>query len=81
MTVSADIVVFATGQISEIKETGLVPDDKLNEKGLIKTQDTNITGKFFAGGDVVHGAKTVVEAVKAGKEAAIAIVKYLEERK
>lgn len=78
MTVSANIVVFATGQTSEIKETGLVPDDKLNEKGFIKTNDTNITGKFFAGGDIVHGAKTVVEAVKAGKIAATAMKKYLE---
>lgn len=78
MTVSADIVVFATGQTSEIKESGLVDDNYINEKGLIKANDSKLNGKYFAGGDAVHGAKTVVEAVKAGKEAAEAIVKFLE---
>ena len=78
MTVSADIVVFATGQTSEIKESNLVDDNYINEKGLIKANDSKVSGKYFAGGDSVHGAKTVVEAVKAGKEAAEAIVKFLE---
>ena len=78
MTISADIVVFATGQTSELNETGLINEENLDEKGLIKTNDYKITGKFFAGGDAVHGAKTVVEAVKAGKEAANKIRDYLE---
>ena len=81
MSISADIVVFATGQTSEVKDSGLVPEEFYNEKGLIKANETKVTGKFFAGGDVVHGAKTVVEAVKAGKEAANAIIKFLEEGK
>ncbi len=81
MTVLADIVVFATGQSSEAKELGLFSDEYINEKGLIKANNTNITGKYFAGGDAVHGAKTVVEAVKAGKKAAAYISKYLEESK
>ena len=80
MTVSADIVVFATGQSSEAKDLGLFSDEYINEKGLIKANNTNITGKYFAGGDVVHGAKTVVEAVKAGKEATVAIINYLERK-
>ena len=81
MTINADIVVFATGQTSEIKDSGLVSDENLTEKALIKVNNSKVTGKYFAGGDIVHGAKTVVEAVKAGKEAAIAIAKYLEEGK
>ncbi len=81
MIVSTDIVVFATGQTSVIKESGLINEDNLNEKGLIKTNDSKVNGKYFAGGDAVHGAKTVVEAVKVGKEAANAIIKYLEEGK
>ena len=78
MTISADVVVFATGQTSELNETGFINEENLDEKGLIKTKDSKITGKFFAGGDAVHGAKTVVEAVKAGKEAANKIRDYLE---
>ena len=78
MAISTDIVVFATGQTSDVKNSGLISDENLNEKGLIKANDSKITGKYFAGGDVVHGAKTVVEAVKAGKEAAASIIKFLE---
>ena len=78
MTVSADIVVFATGQTSDIKDSDLLSSEYINEKGLIKANDSNVNGKYFAGGDAVHGAKTVVEAVKAGKEAAIKIQNYLE---
>lgn len=81
MVVSADVVVFATGQISEIKETGLVKDENINEKGLIKVEDSKINENFFAAGDAVHGAKTVVEAVKASKEAAKKIMNYLNGRK
>ena len=81
MTVAADVVVFATGQTSEIKELGLISDEYLTEKGLIKVDQSKVTGKFFAAGDVVHGAKTVVEAVKAGKEAAFKIMNYLEGKK
>ena len=81
MTISADVVVFATGQTSEIKESGLVSEENLTEKGLIKVNDSNVTGKYFAGGDIVHGAKTVVEAVRAGKEAACKIMNYLEGKK
>ena len=80
MSISADIVVFATGQTSEVKDSGLVSEEFYNEKGLIKANETKVTGKYFAGGDVVHGAKTVVEAVKAGKEAACKIMDYLNSR-
>ena len=79
MVLSTDVVVFATGQVSE-----LTPDNKcvicsnLNEKGLIKTTNGHITEKYFAAGDVVHGAKTVVEAVKAGKEASASIMNFLK---
>ena len=41
-------------------------------------------GGFFddmvAGGDVVNGGKTVVEAVAGGKEAAEAMIAYLEKK-
>ena len=32
----------------------------------------------FAAGDIINGGKTVVEAVAGGKEAAVAIIEYLQ---
>ncbi len=78
MTLSADIVVFATRQGSEANNLDFISDENLTEIGLIKTEKSNVSGKYFAGGDVVYGGKTVVEAVRAGKEAAASIMKYLE---
>jgi NADPH-dependent glutamate synthase beta subunit-like oxidoreductase len=50
------------------------------EKGTIKTDPitlaTNIAG-VFAGGDVVNGGATVVEAIAAGQCAAISIDRFL----
>jgi glutamate synthase (NADPH/NADH) small chain len=40
---------------------------------------TNITG-IFAAGDIVRGASLVVWAIKDGRDAALQIQKYLEER-
>lgn len=50
-----------------------------NETGLLKTTlsgSTTYPG-IFAAGDVVHGAKTVVEAVKEAKIVAMAMHKYM----
>lgn len=51
----------------------------VNEKGLVVTEGskTNVAG-IFAGGDIAHGGKTVVEAVAAGKLAAFEIMDYLK---
>ncbi|MBQ9016164.1 MAG: FAD-dependent oxidoreductase [Firmicutes bacterium] len=79
MTVSADFIVFATGQkaedMSEVAPVKL--DDK---KGLIKAPKGKAGDKYFAGGDIVNGGKTVVEAVAEGKEAAAAMIAYLEKK-
>ncbi len=52
----------------------------LSNKGLIVTNDYGGTSKpgVFASGDVVTGAKTVVEAVNVSKKVAAAIEEYLE---
>ena len=59
----------------------VIPDGigKVNEKGIVLTDNykTNID-YIFAAGDIVEGDKTVVYALKTGKEAAIAIDEYLE---
>jgi dihydropyrimidine dehydrogenase (NAD+) subunit PreT len=53
-----------------------------NDKGNIITNEyqTNLEG-VFAAGDIIEGDKTVVYAVKTGKEAAIAIDSYLGGRR
>ena len=45
-----------------------------------KTMETNIPG-IFAAGDIVRGASLVVWAIKDGREAAVSIQKYLEQKK
>gem|GEM_PF-2863333 len=56
-------------------------DFALDKKGLIGVKKGGKAGgKFFAGGDIVNGGKTVVEAVAEGKEAAGSIIAYLEKK-
>ena len=80
LTLATDIVVFATGMKISLLD---LPDKKsiLTEAGLLATKDGMVGGKYFASGDAVHGAKTVVEAVKAAKETADYMMKYLENLK
>ena len=50
-----------------------------NNKGKIFLKgngETTIKG-VFAGGDAVNGGKEVVDAVQAGKDGALSILKYL----
>lgn len=78
LTLSADAIVFATGQTPE--DMGAVAPVKVTGKGTIEAPDGKAEGKFFAAGDIVNGGKTVVEAVAGGKEAAGAMIAYLEEK-
>ncbi|MGB7620823.1 MAG: FAD-dependent oxidoreductase [Terriglobia bacterium] len=53
---------------------------EINERGTVWTDpDTLATGRagVFAGGDVVTGPNTVVDAIAAGKKAAVMIGRYL----
>ena len=80
LKLAVDTVIFATGQKSD--EILKIADIKLTDDGLIKVDENCRTSvaNIFAAGDIVNGGKTVVEAVGAGKEAAAAIVNYLQER-
>jgi NADPH-dependent glutamate synthase beta subunit-like oxidoreductase/CO/xanthine dehydrogenase FAD-binding subunit len=73
MTVKADCVLSAIGQVPEL---GGVERLLKTERGLIvaheDTQATNLPG-VFAGGDVVTGASTVIAGIAAGRRAALAI--------
>jgi NADPH-dependent glutamate synthase beta subunit-like oxidoreductase len=79
--VDADVVVVATGQAPEISFLTDSCSLRLSSRRLIEvdpiTGATNIPG-IFAGGDIVAGPRTVVEAIASGKEAAISIDRYLK---
>jgi len=78
ITLDIDMVINATGQKpyeDMIKNIGV-----MDNHGKITTQNksnTSING-VFAGGDCVNGGKEVVDAVQAGKDGAVAILKYLQ---
>jgi NADPH-dependent glutamate synthase beta subunit-like oxidoreductase len=79
--VDADVVVVAAGQAPEISFLTDSCGVRLSNRNLIVvnpvTGATNIPG-IFAGGDIVDGPSTVVEAIASGKEAAISIDRYLK---
>ena len=73
-----DQVVFAIGTNANpiIGQTSKL---KLNKRGYIDVDDTFATSMagVFAGGDIVTGAATVIEAMGAGRKAARGIKEYL----
>jgi NADH-quinone oxidoreductase subunit F len=79
-SVEADMVIAAVGQAPDL--SFLPPDSALERtrwETLVvdsNTLTTNVPG-IFAGGDFVTGPGMVVDAIAAGRRAAIAIDKYL----
>lgn len=74
-----DSVIVAISQGPRSNIVSANKDLEINEKGLIVTNVDGSTTKkgVFSGGDVVTGAKTVVEAVKMSKVIAEKIDEYL----
>jgi indolepyruvate ferredoxin oxidoreductase, alpha subunit len=77
--IETDLVINATGEEPDLVFLNDTP--LATERGLIKadplTLATNIPG-VFAGGDAVSGPATAVEALAAGRKAAISIDRYLK---
>jgi len=76
-SLNVDMVIKAAGQMPF---ESLVEAFKIkNSKGKINAEGTatNIKG-VFAGGDCVNGGKEVVDAVQAGKDGAVSILKFLK---
>src|SRR6056297_2627200 len=74
-----DTVIEAIGQTPNKLLLESFPQMKLNRWGLIQTDEklmTSVKG-IFAGGDIVTGAATVIEAMGAGKQAANSIIQFL----
>ena len=80
-TMEADAVVIAIGQKPKMNFLSAGDGVKLGWNNLIdanlSTGATNMPG-VFAGGDVVSGPSSVIEAVAIGKRAAVAIDRYIK---
>ncbi|MBL0171755.1 MAG: NADPH-dependent glutamate synthase [Gemmatimonadaceae bacterium] len=74
----ADLIVYAIGTNAN-PIMGQTSRMKLNKRGYIGTDDTLATSVagVFAGGDIVTGAATVIEAMGAGRKAARSMKAYL----
>jgi len=78
--VEADMVVVAIGNSPAPLVPQTTPGLEVTKHGtIIADQDTGQTPRpgLFAGGDIVTGAATVIEAMGAGRRAAAAIGEYL----
>lgn len=76
----SDSVLIAIGQGPKDKIVSTAKGIEIDERGLLKTNDqgaTTVPG-IFASGDVVRGAKTVVEAVRGSKTVADAMHAYMQ---
>jgi glutamate synthase (NADPH/NADH) small chain len=81
--IPADLFIVAIGQESNKVLLNAFPELKLNKWGYIEadpvTGVTSVEG-VWAGGDIVTGAATVIEAMGAGKRAAKAIDEYISSK-
>jgi glutamate synthase (NADPH/NADH) small chain len=76
---NADSVIIAIGQGPRANIISNTRGIEVNDVGLVKTDEFGRTTRegVFASGDVVTGAKTVVEAVKMSKKVARTIDNYV----
>ena len=82
--IKADMVINALGfDPEDLPKLFDTPNLSISKRGTIninlKTMETNIPG-VFAAGDIVRGASLVVWAIKDGRDSAVSIHKYLEEK-
>jgi len=80
-TYGVDTVIPAIGQMAEIS---CLPSTLLDERARVisvdpLTLETKVPG-VFAGGDIVTGPSSVIEAIGAGKRAAVSIDRYLTDK-
>ncbi len=79
LTVDADVIMMAIGQKADLDFLEGAYEVE-TERGRIKALEGNKTSVegIFAGGDVTTGPATVIKAIAAGKDTAIAIRKYCQ---
>lgn len=77
----SEAVIIAVSQAPRSNIVSKAKDIEVNAHGLVRTDESGHTTKegVFASGDVVTGARTVVEAVKYSKDVAETIHKYVKD--
>ncbi|OGP51858.1 MAG: 4Fe-4S ferredoxin [Deltaproteobacteria bacterium RBG_13_43_22] len=79
--IEVDGVVIAISQQPEIDPLNVPSAVQVSRYGTLTVNPLTLQSSLpwiFAGGDAVSGPKTVIEAVAAGKEAAVSIDRYLK---
>jgi heterodisulfide reductase subunit A len=80
-TTEIDTVIFAIGQMPDLNLISNIKGIKTTRQGIVTvdpvTLETGVKG-IFAGGDMVWGGGTVIEAIAAGKRAAVSIDRFLQ---
>jgi glutamate synthase (NADPH/NADH) small chain len=78
-TIDTDLVIVAIGGVANPLLTHSMPGLELNRWGNIVTNENGRTSieRVWAGGDIVTGSATVIEAMGAGKKASADIHKFL----
>ena len=78
--VPADTTIIAISQGPKDKLVNTTHGLRATERGLLIVDENNMTTRegVFAAGDVVHGSLTVVSAADEAKNAAAAMVRYME---
>ena len=79
----ADSIIISISQGPKDKLISSTDGLKANERGLLIADEEGHTTRpeIFASGDVVNGARTVVEAVARSKEVAEAMDRYMQQCK
>ncbi|MEW5807046.1 MAG: FAD-dependent oxidoreductase [Acidobacteriota bacterium] len=79
-SIEADTIIFAIGQNPDVGFAGSLSKEIFNEQGFLNVNSETLQttmDKLFAGGEIVTGPSSVVEAIAQGKRAASSIDKYL----
>jgi NADPH-dependent glutamate synthase beta subunit-like oxidoreductase/2,4-dienoyl-CoA reductase-like NADH-dependent reductase (Old Yellow Enzyme family) len=77
---NADMVISAIGEVSDLTFLSKKHTLSVTGAGVLEVDPVSLTTSMsgvFAGGDIVSGPATVVEAIAAGRKAAVSIACYL----
>ena len=73
LKVKADLIILAVGQYTEAGLLGL----EVGKTQEVNEKNNQVKDNLFVAGDIAHGEKTVVYAVRSAKEVTYAVKKYL----
>jgi len=74
--IDGDTVIFATGQWTDLSADAGLAQGRANSIVVDADLKTSVEG-IFAAGDTTYGTKSVIQAIASGRDAAVAIDKYL----